>query len=96
MPLVDAAAPTIEDIIAFQRDTTLSDTQMGLAIIGDVSDPGAKFREMKAPTNLREPTKANLLAFRYLKALHRIVSCNPHDGEELYHIAFNALPAALQ
>ena len=94
MPHIDLTAPTREDILAFQREYRISDRELGLAIIGDVSDPGAVVRAWKS--SAKEPTLSNLLAFRYLRALVKIVDLSPEYPEDMFGLAHSALPQSMQ
>lgn len=94
MSEVDFKAPSVTDILEWQKDVGLSDRDLGLAIIGDVSDPGAKIRAWKSGAG--EPNGANILAFHYLRALTEVVNHSPSYPDEMYSVAFAALPTALQ
>lgn len=94
MPQINHQAPTVDDIWDFQRESGLSDDELGRAIIGGTFDTEAVILRWKAGSEM--PCSSDFLAFHYLRALWRISALNPMDGEEIYSIAFSALPAPLQ
>lgn len=94
MPEIDPLAPIMDDILAFQKESGLSDDELGRAIIGGSFDTAAVVRRWK--DGIEMPCSSDFVAFRYLRALWRISALNPTHGEEIYSIAFSALPRALQ
>lgn len=96
MPLISipSVSDTVQDMITCQTKWHLSDTDMGLACLGDVADPGKTVRGWKTGTT---PTPVAIQAFKYLKALVSITNNSPLcDAEENYGIAHAALPKGLQ
>lgn len=96
MPLISIPSvdEVVQDMITCQIQWQLSDTEMGRAVCGEISDPGKTVRGWKTGTT---PTPVAIQAFKYLKALVQITNNSPLcDAEENYGLAHSALPAVLQ